>query len=285
MFILTILLFLAFTANSALAVVGHRFVMIPPDAHGTALGETGVSYNPGGTGIWWNPAHLCGRTDLWLEGWSWMGEGRGSFGGARVGSDKGGLGAYYINLGLPGFEARDRPGDSQGEFTLHQAVFATGAGWSVFPFLQTGAIVKAHIEDIYGKRYQSPAYFDFGIKSNYGPWETGLAVRNLTTRRHPDTPATIQAGLSREYAIGALNLRGIGEGSLEQGGDRHLHLGAECSWMQRLALRMGWSSGHDARGLTFGLGAAAGRYRVDWAWLPFRHELGDSWRMGIAVGI
>ena len=66
-------------------------------------------------------------------------------------------------------------------------------------------------------------------------------------------------------------------------GKRGAHVGIEYGIMDKLFLRGGLQTGHDTRTLSFGLGIARRAWRVDYAFVPASHGLGNAHR--IAVGM
>jgi hypothetical protein len=58
--------------------------------------------------------------------------------------------------------------------------------------------------------------------------------------------------------------------------DIHLNLGAEIFYDKLIALRLGYQSGYESRGLTTGLGLRWGNLGFDYAFLPFSLGLGSA---------
>ena len=270
------------------AAIGWKYLTIPNGAREIGMGETGVSHSSSGTAVWWNPAHLgTGETDVWFQGFRWIADGRGSFGGVRVKTSWGGLGAYYFNHGMDGFEIRDRPGPSQGEFKLHQAVIAGGASVRLKNQVNLGLIYKASLEDIYGSTYYTANILDVGAHWRIKNWSLGAALNNVSVAHNEEDelPIAMRFGASRQLTIDRFDVVLAAEADFENGGNRFLHVGAEAGWRRSLFLRLGYMSGHDSRNLTFGLGAAVKRYHVDFALTPMENDLGTTWRMGIGLDI
>jgi hypothetical protein len=61
-------------------------------------------------------------------------------------------------------------------------------------------------------------------------------------------------------------------------GESHLHLGGEYLLEEMLYLRAGYQGGYDSRDLSAGLGFVYKNYRVDYAFVPYDSDLGESHR-------
>jgi len=148
-----ILILIGLLFSDSFSTTGWAFLSIPHGTREVAMGETGVSHARDGSAVWWNPAHIStAETSIWFQGFRWIEDGKGSFGGAKLRTSWGGVAAYYINHGMDGFEIRNRPGPAQGEFTLHQVVFAGGAALRPMQNLSVGVVYKGAFEEIYGDR-------------------------------------------------------------------------------------------------------------------------------------
>jgi hypothetical protein len=55
-----------------------------------------------------------------------------------------------------------------------------------------------------------------------------------------------------------------------------VHIGGELSIRSILFLRAGYRSGYDSKDLSAGAGFEKRNIRIDYAFLPFKNELGDS---------
>jgi len=64
-----------------------------------------------------------------------------------------------------------------------------------------------------------------------------------------------------------------------------LNAGLELLLKQRLALRAGYQTGWDEKGVHAGLGLAFSRYAIDYAFVPFGADLGTSHRFSISLNL
>lgn len=274
--------------GSVHAEIGLKFLAIPNSTREMSMGETGVSYFGSGSAIWLNPAHMAsGTSDVWFQGFRWIADGKGSYGGTRIRTSWGGLGVYYFNHGMDGFEVRDRPGDSQGTFAIHQSVVAAGISYRFTRELATGVVYKGTFEDIYGSTYYTWGIFDWGIIWNTGDTGLGASISNIGVGGFGgvDLPLTGRLGVSRRLEKDDFSGLLVAEGVFAQKDTQYLHLGAETGWRETLHLRLGYMFGHDTRSLTCGLGTTIGRYRMDFALIPVEAELGTTWRIGVGFDL
>jgi hypothetical protein len=120
----------------------------------------------------------------------------------------------------------------------------------------------------------------------------GAAVRNLgTTGRLRDErvplPYQVQAGLSRPVHLPALqsSLLLAADVLFERGQSAKLLFGAEGLLREVVALHIGYAAGYDSRRLSFGLGVASGRYRLDYAYTPFPNDLGSTQQVSLSIAL
>jgi hypothetical protein len=54
-----------------------------------------------------------------------------------------------------------------------------------------------------------------------------------------------------------------------------VHLGGEFGLYESFKLRSGYQSGYDEKTLSFGMGIKFKKYAIDYAFLPYKSDLGD----------
>ncbi len=140
----------------------------------------------------------------------------------------------------------------------------------------------------------SGAAMDVGLR--YETRGTGLvcgaALRNLgRTGRLRDErialPFQMQAGVALPVGLRALESRLLVAADLllERGQNARLLMGLEGVVRGIVSLRVGYGTGHTARGLSAGLGLSTGRYRIDYAYTPFEDQLGATQQVSLAIGL
>ena len=259
---------------------------VPNGARQIALGETGVSRSVGGSAHWWNPAFAAtDRSEIEFQVFRWIADARGSFGSARFKTSWGGIGVYYFNQGMDGFEARDQPGTAKGSFTIHQTLFAGGTGFNLWHSIKAGVIFKTAFEDLYSSMEDDFQAFDIGIAWGIKAWSLGASVSNIELINGTDDPfaTTLRFGTTHYRKLAQLDLTLSAEGVQLLESDLYVHLGAELGWNELVFLRSGYMTGHDSKNLSFGVGFGLKRYRADLSIIPFDNELGTVWRIGLGL--
>jgi len=62
-----------------------------------------------------------------------------------------------------------------------------------------------------------------------------------------------------------------------------VHTGAEYEFPQNLSLRLGYEFGYDEKGFTFGVGFKVKKYGIDYAFVPYSSDLGNTHRISLNV--
>ena len=286
------------------AAIDWVFLGVPQGARETSMGETGVSLSSNSSGVWWNPAYISGsKSELWIQSFRWISDGKGSYAGFAIPSAWGGIAAYYVNHEMEGYESRDNPGPSQGEFTLHQTVLAMGAALRLPENVAFGVTYKQIIEVLQGYRAHRNNILDIGLNWRSGDFSAGLAAANVVLDEEPakkvndddldeKLPLTIRGGMSYTHIIDDYSVIIAYGGDLQRksavGSEdefKYLNkLGLEVGWTERLFGRVGYISGYESRSLSYGIGVLVkNTYQFDFAVVPSENDLGTTWKMGLGV--
>jgi len=283
--ILILITALVLSADS-IAATGSAFLKIPNGAAEIALGQTGVCNASGGAAAWWNPA-LVGVNDQGISLQSFRGfeDGRGVFGAASVKTGFGGVGAYLFDLGTPGFEVRERPGPSQGTFTLHQSLLALAASVRL-PFnIGIGAALKGTMEEMFGVTVYDYPLLDAGLIWGRDLYTVGVSTSNIELSQHnrDAAPSTVRAGGALRHSFGEFGLAGTVELSSVKGIPPAYHGGIEAGWRERVFLRTGATYSAEEVRPSFGLGLLISAYTIDAATTVNDPLLGSTWRIGLGM--
>jgi|GEM_PF-1519345 hypothetical protein len=281
------------------AALDWAYLGIPQGARETSMGETGVSLASSGNGAWWNPAHIASsQTGMWLQTFRWITDGKGSYGGFNIPTSWGGLSAYYVNHGMEGFEARDRPGAPESEFTLRQSVLAGGAAFNLPSNIALGIVWKQTIEVIQGSRAHRENILDIGLNWRSNNYSAGFTAANIVfddksvDGKDENLPLTFRTGVSYTNNIDDYRIILAYGGDLrrspvvgeEDEFDFINKLGLEVGWSEMLYGRLGFISGYDSRSLTYGVGVLVKEiYLFDFAVVPTENDLGTTWKMGLGI--
>jgi hypothetical protein len=285
------------------STTGFAFLNLPAGARYAALGGTGVATASGPLALFWNPAGLAPDPAA-ADGSTPAGAGTGrvvadhnesilSFrqelvGGQMIRGRQGAglaLNAHYTE----GIDQRDALGNLTGSFGVTDLAAALGVAGEAAPGLRLGGGIDWVREDIGGS---AASAFGISVGGIYDvPRVKGLAlgaaIKNLgkSPAFKTDTgadgaaveqPLTLTAGASYGAGMGHVRFRAAADAVKLRGDSAEGRLGLEVAPTPALALRGGWMLGQDAADLTAGLGVTVGRFRIDYAFVPYHENLGAS---------
>lgn len=291
----TIVILILLTIQPSFAASYFAHLGIPQGARETSMGETSVSINGNGSEIWWNPAHISSnQTSMWMQTFHWFVDGKGSYGGFSVPSRWGGFSAYYMNHIMEGYEARDNPGPSQGDFTLRQSLLAAGGAVNLLRNMSFGFAIKQAIEVFQGRRAKRSNIFDIGLNWQLDKYSVGFAAANVVfdEKKDENLPFTLRSGLSYYHNIDDYNivlayggdLRRPSEVDKEDDFELINKFGLEIGWSEMLFGRLGCMIGDDSQNISYGVGVIAQEiYQFDFAVVPSKYDLGTTWKMGLGI--
>ncbi len=276
---------------------GFAFLKVPAGARASAMGGAYSSVADGVEAIWWNPAGLAGADGVQVaashdEYLASLRMDEFAVGGRMLG---GGASASVRALYSEPIPERDAIGNLIGTFGSHDLSFALGYGRSAGAGWRLGAnaqLVRERVADA------SAMTWAMGLGASWDP--AGLKGLRASADLHDIGPAahyTISGsagapvGLPRGARLGVSYARPLGElralaaleTSMSAGQAGITMLGAELSHPVGLALRGGFRWGDTESALAFGAGWTVRRLHLDYAFVPFRSDLGDTHRFSLAT--
>ena len=276
---------------------GFAFLKVPAGARASAMGGAYASIAEGGEGAWWNPAALEGARGVEVlashyEYLSALRHDQFAIAGRLFG---GGIAASIRALYSEPIPERDALGNLIGTFGSHDLEFGVSYGRAMAPGWRVGGSAQAVRERI---AEAAATTWAFGLGTTWNPvrW-SGVRlsadlhdvgpVTHFTIDGTPGEPVRLPQGLrvggSWTHGFGALTVRGALENSMISGQASITALGAELAHDSGLALRGGVRAGDTESTASFGAGWAVRGLRMDYAFVPFRSELGDTHRFSIAA--
>ncbi|MBM4161240.1 MAG: PorV/PorQ family protein [Ignavibacteria bacterium] len=264
---------------------GSSHLNLPFGARSAALGEATVADN-GHLSSWLvNPANLgtTGQVSVLLTHSQWIQDVRSQYVGTQVPLTFGTIGFIVSNSSVSGIEIRETPGPPLGTFTAHFAALQGGFARNIHESIVAGVSLKY----VYEKLYVDEATgFGLDVGLTYltpmRGLSVGLAVTNLGElgkfRSDPSRlPAAARVGGS--YLLGyddfEFGLHAAMANDLHLG-KTHAHVGAETSYQGIVALRLGYETGFETRGISAGLGVRYSLVSLDYAYVPFSLGLGSA---------
>ena len=201
------------------------------------------------------------------------------------------FGVSFISTKIGGIERRVKPSDEPLGY-IDARDFMVGLSYArpLGEQLLMGITVKYLYEKIY---LESSYGFAGDIGVLYGlPVEGltfGLTVQNLGKMSELRTTATELPALVRSGFAYQLPQVGIGNALIAADvlkvidGTFHVNMGLELLLKNIIALRGGYLTGYDDRGLQAGFGVELSRYRMDYAYAPFSSDIGNSHRISLGI--
>jgi hypothetical protein len=292
-----VLLLAASASRAGAAPPGFAFLEVPAGARAAGLGGAVVSLADGVEGSFWNLAGLGA-----VEGTQVMGShtefiqqlkhDQFAVAGQLFG---GGLAASVRAMYSQAIDERDALGNLIGTFGSHDLEFQLGYGWRMGEGTSFGLGAQAVRERLAN---ESATTWSGAAGAMWTPrrWQRvrfGVSAEHLGPAAHYEVdgqrggpvalPAAVQAGaswsheLSRNFSFtGALDTRAtLGrQAVVAVGGELGTHAGA--------SLRLGLRQGDDLANFSAGAGYRRGLFRVDYAWVPSKLDLGDTHRFSFA---
>jgi hypothetical protein len=269
------------------------FLKFGTDARAAGMGEAFVSFSDGVTTPFWNPASISGvkGTQVSLTHSQWYQDITAEhFSSAfRAGDNAFGL---SLSLGkVPDIERREGPTtEPLALFDAHDMVLA----FSYARHLNVKSAAGVTVKWIYEKIDISSASgmgFDLGgiwspfsgsERSVLGNLSFGAAILNLGSkmkfeREAYSLPTQYRAGVS--YFAERERWQSDFHFGLDvvkpRDDDSKIDLGGEAGLHKTLKLRVGYQIGYDEKALSFGMGVVFRNYAINYAFVPYKSDLGD----------
>lgn len=265
---------------------GFSFLKVGVGPRTLAMGDAGVATAGDPAAMHYNPAALSRSesAQILFVHREWIQDARTEFLGASIAGDRLSLGLAVNSTSISEIEIRTTPGPAQGTFTARDVSLGLSAAYRFSPAFSLGLTSKLLYEKILIDE-SSGIVFDVGgqfqLPENI---VVGASIQNLGSvselrNESPTVPAITRVGGA--YSTSLVSLNGDFTGSIDivnVGGEgkTHVHAGAELELQDLLAIRFGYQTGYDARSVSAGFGISYGLLRFDYAFVPFRYDLGST---------
>lgn len=277
---------------------GFAFLEVPAGARASALGGAYSSLASGVDAAFWNPAGLQGVKGLQVMGAHYeffekLRHDQFAVAGRMFG---GGMAASLRALYSEPIEERDELGNLTGSFGVHDLEFGLSYGRALGSSVELGASTQLVRERIansaamtwsvgMGGRW-TPASIP-GVRLSASAHNIGPAAAFVVdgSKGEPVAlPAAAQAGFSygTEPAHG-FGLRGALEGRFTRGRAGVAMVGAELANPTGAAVRAGFRVNDSASSFSAGAGYSFQSLRLDYAFVPYRLDLGDTHRFAFSA--
>lgn len=267
---------------------GLSFLKFGFGARNIAMGDVGTSVSNDVTSLFYNPSNLADseNSEVMFMHNEWIQDVRSEV-----------IGIKSLLFGLPiafGFnttsvsdiEIRKKAVlEPEATFNANYFFGSLSTGFFVSEQFSVGASLKYLYEGLYTDESNGLAV-DFGL-SYRTPFEglTATAVlRNLGSMnnlRNESTklPTEFRIGAVYSFAFPEVKLDITTAGEFQKytlDDDSHLNFGGEIMYDKVIAIRGGYQSGYESRGLTGGTGLRWGNLNFDYAFVPFSLGLGNA---------
>ena len=276
------------------ASTGLSFLKSGAGARAVAMGEAFAALVDDASGTFWNPAGLAHlqRAELIFTHNEWLQDITNEYFAIGFSIRKNVVGISFLSNSVGGIERRVNPtAEPLGIVYARDVMF----GISYARFLDQRFSLGTSIKFLYEKIYVescSGAAFDVGLQyqTTIHGLKTGLSWQNIgymTKLKYESSklPQLLRLGLAYQLPVNIM------QGGIILTSDwvkifnstSHINLGLEFGFKSFFVFRFGYQTGWDDKGIQGGFGIMLRRYRLDYAYVPFKSDLGNSHRISFGM--
>lgn len=276
---------------------GLAFLKLGVGGRAIGMGDAYTAVGGDASCLYWNPAG-CAQVeniDVLLMHSEWFEGVRYEFlGGVRsYGHQAFGLGVF--GLYMDDLERREGPtSEPIGHFGVFDFAVTGTYARRLTDCLEIGASLK-YLHEKIDDELATGVAADLGARYSIPMIEglsAGLAVQNLGPQmsfveEKFDLPVAYRIGAAYDTPVTGLNgqMLVVSDVVLSNDGDPKTHFGFEFAYANAVALRFGYRTGWDNQNVSVGLGARVRNLRLDYAYVPFYSNLGDTHRLSLGVAL
>lgn len=292
--ILSLFTLLLTTTLFAAGETGLAVLRVGVGARAAAMGEAFTATADDASGLYWNPA-----SSAWIQKRqahfshnSWFQGMQHNVAALTVPTGIGSFGIGILLNDISGFERRTTASEEpSGTFSAYDFSFSMNYARQLSSSLSLGVNLKFFNEKIYiedasgymmdlGARFLTPldGLFVAGALQNLG-FTTEMLHEKIRL------PQTLRLGAAYQVPLSWLKDRVLLAADYAQVFDEssHVNVGVELTPIDALALRTGYQTGFADRGISAGFGLHMNWLDIDYAYLPFGRDLGDSHRFSLTT--
>ncbi len=287
---------------------GLKLLEIGPTASELARSETSLATPNGAPSLFTNPALLAlsKNSSISLGYTNWISDSNNLFGGINLKKNSRAVAFSFYTSGVSGFEQRDSPGESNGDFSI-QYVSISGAYAYDFKYFSAGISGHYLNEEIFPYRANGYAV-SLGLASslfkdrirvgtslvNLGEMENlnqvatelptsfnlGIAadIMEFTHMKSPDLPILIT--LMADYII-PIDYSESNSYKDYNPDENYLNLGISLIIADVVQVNSGYKTGDNTRPVSFGAGIITEKVTFNYALIPFNTGFGTVHSIGI----
>ena len=294
-------------AGSLFAQSGLKILEVGPTAAELSVSEATMANPNGATSIYTNPALLVmnPNSSINLGYTSWISSSNNLFGGLNLIKDRRALAFGFYTSGISGFEQRNVPGESNGEFSI-QYVSISGAYAYDFKYFTAGMSAHYLNEDVYP--YRASGYgINIGLASSLleDKIRIGAAFRNLGEMENlnqsaTELPSSFNLGFAADVVefihqknpdlpiLATIMVDFVFPTAPEKTGvtdftpdENYLNLGLSLTVSEVVVVNAGYKTQNNARPVSFGVGFIAEKVTFNYALVPFNTGFGTVHSIGL----
>lgn len=296
--LLAILSVLRSAGHAAADPAGFAFLEVPAGARASAMGGAFASLAEGAEAAHWNPGGLASltRPELVASHSEFLEHLRHEHASFAIPAPGGAVAAAVRAAYSEAIPQTDALGNQIGSFGGHDLEFTLAYGGRPATGMGLGASVHLVRERI---AEESTTTYSFGAGATWAPpgWpgvRFGMAVDQVGPAAHyyfdgiqgqaVPLPMAVQAGGSMTRALqGGLTLSGALEARVTRGRNAIGLVGVEIAHAMGAALRLGFRANDDTNRFSVGTGVGVQGLRLDYAFVPFLLDLGDTHRVSLGA--
>jgi len=268
---------------------GMAFLKVGIGGRAAAMGGAYSAVSGDATAAYWNPAGLIGieGKDVVLMHTAWLQGIRGEYAGLAVGNGHRTVGVSVRIQTAGDLERREGPTvEPLGTFGVYDVALTCSYAQRLKPWMDFGVNVHALYEKIHIENASGWA-MDIGLlfRTPVEDLQCSFVLRHLgaTNKMKAESihlPTEIRAGASyllRDRLLASVDV------SFPNDYWTRVHLGLEYRIGGLLALRAGTQTGAEERNYSAGFGITYGTWRIDYAFVPFDFDLGNTHRVSLGL--
>ena len=273
---------------------GLATLKIGVGARSAALGEAFVAVADDATALFWNPAGTTrlSQRQAHLTHNKWLQGVNNNAASVIFPSSAGAFGVGVMLNSVDEIERRVIASEEPlGTFSAHDFSFILSYARRIKQKLSAGISAKYINEKIY---IHSASGFALDVGGRYEITDMGLVAAvclqnfGFTTKMNTENiqlPTTIRAGLAYRLPVTLNNSSWLVTADfvhiLED--KSHINVGSEFFPLPSLTLRIGYQTGYEEKTISAGAGVKINRFSIDYAYVPFDRNLGNTQRFSVSA--
>jgi hypothetical protein len=272
---------------------GASFLKLGMGARAVGMGEAFTSISGDISSVYWNPAGLAELDGVWATFMHnrWFQDISTEFFASAFRISNNTFAFSFTINAVPDIERRETATtEPLSYFDAHQMAFGASGARKFTEKIDLGFTFKWLHEEIDIHRASGVGFDLGGIYSFRDNLSLGLVVLNLGPKmkfeeqKYP-LPVLYKIGavftgsenrLKGNYAL-ALDLVKPDDEELK------MHTGVEYNLPENFSSRLGYEFGYDEKGFTLGIGFKIRKYGIDYAFVPYSSDLGNTHRISLNV--